>query len=721
MSTQKVLICGEIDSQFDLFFNRIETLQNSSAGPFHLLFISGPLFKTETEFLENKNKFILPTYVYDTTGISKDAIADSTKLPINLHIMNMSNACDGIGIATINNLTVAFCVDKIDVANNTSHKAAFEHIKSDIVSAKSYRGCDLFLSNEWPLDCHQFLDTELLISSGISFGPSSKFIADMSMLFIPRYHFAIGKNIYFQRPPYTNTGPSGVTHPSTRFIGLAKVSELKDKEKKYLHALSLTPIIHMSNHDVAEIPIGSTDCPYVPITVGKAKIASSLITTIGSKHGFQSPDLPNKRVKVDPADGNRGRFDSIDTSPIPTAASGAYFFGSMGASRPAPPAGPYPGNRNDNTTSVLPTSSYSSVHSNIQIVAPSNTIRTLFISGVGSQMQIADDDILVQLPGSVKLHRPEGKSFMFVEFASHLDALSVMNKSQKQNGYQLCGRPVTIGWGKDKGPSESRNNHEEKLTMLLEPPSADSRVLFVGELPSVYLSEELKVFIAESISASTMSPQPQGVEVVRNIRTVLGKSFVFAEMSSHELARQVVQRSLSGAALVFKGRTLNVGWSKSDGLSGNGIDGATGAVIPLVTSPPTSDCKSLFIGNLDLTVTEADLLQLFNELSRNHGITLSHFQISKPHGKSYAFVDFYSNEEASSVVDAFGSSSKGGEVAAVVMKGREIKLGWASGGVRPQHAPNDHESNCWFCLASPDIKTHLILSIGEHIYLAIPR
>ena len=61
---------------------------------------------------------------------------------------------------------------------------------------------------------------------------------------------------------HTHTG-----HPSpcTRFISLGKVSTSKDKTKKWLHALSLEPIVHMSKADVSAEPEGTTECPYVEV------------------------------------------------------------------------------------------------------------------------------------------------------------------------------------------------------------------------------------------------------------------------------------------------------------------------------------------------------------------------------------------------------------------------------------------------------------------------
>ena len=58
---------------------------------------------------------------------------------------------------------------------------------------------------------------------------------------------------------------TGQLSPTTRFIGMGKVTTSKDKNKKWLHALSLEPIVHMTKEEIsAELP-STTDCPYVEV------------------------------------------------------------------------------------------------------------------------------------------------------------------------------------------------------------------------------------------------------------------------------------------------------------------------------------------------------------------------------------------------------------------------------------------------------------------------
>ena len=89
---------------------------------------------------------------------------------------------------------------------------------------------------------------------------------------------------------------AGQPSPCTRFIGLGKVSTSKDKNKKWLHALSLEPIVHMSKEDLTAIPLGTTDCPYVE--VGLVALSSqSFPFHSGSGSSSDSHMSQNKRLK----------------------------------------------------------------------------------------------------------------------------------------------------------------------------------------------------------------------------------------------------------------------------------------------------------------------------------------------------------------------------------------------------------------------------------------
>ena len=152
----------------------------------------------------------------------------------------------------------------------------------------------------------------------------------------PRYHVAGAgggkKGTFYQRPPYRNQNPvSDISTPSpcTRFISLAPVPATAppagDKSMKYLHALSLEPIVYMSAADVAIEPAGTTDCPYSSDVVA--------VTTGVGGGGGASKRQTAALSEADERGAKRPKADQGIAPPLP--AGGAMFFGAKVAQRAA--------------------------------------------------------------------------------------------------------------------------------------------------------------------------------------------------------------------------------------------------------------------------------------------------------------------------------------------------------------------------------------------------
>jgi hypothetical protein len=193
----KVLICGDVDSNFDLIVDRINTLQNSKNGPFALLFFTGKLFKDDTEFnnIAPTLKFPMKAYAFDRTGVDESILIPEN----NLEFLSVN----GVGLKTVNNLTIGFLNENADVESIQDTK--------DICQLVGYRGCDLLFTYDWPREIDQFLDEnelQKLIETKIGLGIGSKEISDFAASVKPRYHFAGGRGCFFQRSPYHNENTS---------------------------------------------------------------------------------------------------------------------------------------------------------------------------------------------------------------------------------------------------------------------------------------------------------------------------------------------------------------------------------------------------------------------------------------------------------------------------------------------------------------------------------
>ena len=469
--TVKVLICGEVNGQFDSLLSRLNALMNSAHGPFHFLFIAGALFTNESEFHDHADKLVfpLPTYILNGKGIP-----ESANLPTNVSVLSPL----GVGLISISNLTVGY------LDESTASPASINAVLSGTQNS-GYRGCDLFLSSMWPREIHQFCaETELSALralGGIAAG--SKLVADVANKMRPRYHFATesSRNLFFQRSPYRNEPTATCSIPlASRFIALANVSGSKDKDKKWLHALSLEPIIYLSVADIADIPPGTTDSPYVAI--GKVKAPVNASAAIGA------PDA--KRSRLDASTDSNSRLTAVASSGAPSkfahlevaagaAASGSFFFGRAGTAREG---------------SLRATSGAGGPHTNS---APSSEFsRTLFIGGVTSS--VSDRELLKAFPNSIAVRRPgEGKNFVFIEFKDHAAAAAAVAASSQQE-VVFGGKAVNIGWGKDK-ESTSGSGGGDNVRLLQDPVSSDSTTVFVGGLPFVVSQVSREMAILQNI------------------------------------------------------------------------------------------------------------------------------------------------------------------------------------------------------------------------------
>lgn len=125
----------------------------------------------------------------------------------------------------------------------------------------------------------------------------------------------------------------------------------------------------------------------------------------------------------------------------------------------------------------------------------------------------------------------------------------------------------------------------------------------------------------------------------------------------------------------------------------------------IITEPPDLNAKTLFIGGLAAAVTVPELEAFFTDVQ----------EIKRPTGRDYAFIEFNSPQAARRAMEDSGAGST------LVLQGNTLKLGWAKGRSAAPKQSNATPPDCWFCLASPSVKVHLVLSVSEHAYVALPR
>ena len=516
----------------------------------------------------------------------------------------------------------------------------------DLISVKepNFRGVDVFISRGWPKDFYYFLDDDELqtVREGPGLSVGSDVIANAVEVLSPRYHFTSHQDFFYQRSPYRNTDSPVIT----RFISLAQVSERKEKDKKWVHALSLVPMAYtpLSSPQDSE-PLGTTDSPFVKIglkSFGKRPISLS-------SGGSVSNSSKVRRVE--------------DTT---HAGGGKFFFGSMG----------------------VPMES-SAPRQTANLVPPSSSARTLFVANLPKN-RFQDHDLLGLFMGAVRFHRPEGKQYGFVDFESHDKARAVVAAGQAQS-FVFYGRQLTIGWSssdRDRNHSSAVSDTQNAVP-LAHNFSPDNTSLFIGGVPASHFAESDLLSIFKG-AVSCYHPE--------------GKNYAFLEVESHDMANELIKQALvAPSAFTFKGSQLAVSWGKRKG-DGSGLvsSGTSRSASKPNMSHPSN---TLFVGGLpgDMQAEIAEQ-KLRNQIKDIVSIRI-------PEGRNFAFVELACEADAIKVVEGLTDMP-------LSIAGKELSVGYAKG---KSAANSSHAGECWFCLASESVKTHLIASVGDNCYVALPR
>lgn len=664
----KLLFSGDINGNWKLLIERLNDLQKSQHGPFDILFLTGSCFQDEEEVqnLRNNVNFPLKTYCFDCPSyISK------YELPVNLEVIGAGRRCGIVNL--LHNLTVCY-QGSMSSCNNggDSMMVDLENVRS-VVSGVGYRGCDICITAEWPKDMHHFLEESDMTefkNTNIGIGVGSREASAFAMLVRPRYHFVTGMGSFYQRSPYSIPvagviGALGI-NTSTRLLSMGQVSSSKDKSKKWLHALSIRPIIHLSAAELLETPPGTTDCPYV--AVGLSSTGNINVAVGGWKNPFvtaSGDDHAAKRMRVDAA--GKSFVPPLPPGAPPAAAqgqpgtAGSFFFGNMGVPRGGAGAGPGVG---------------------LNLVAPSDKACTLFIGGLLRTMQ--ESDLEGAFPGVKHVKRPQGKAFAFVEFVSHEAARSVVESSARR-GFVVHGRTLTVGWAKEKEPPAQAAGGEDgvgpNIERQLVPPSEDAKTLFIGGLGHFDATAVTDVPTDVSPIQAALSQVMPGVV---SVEKAAGKSYAFVEFENYEAAMAVVTKSIhEPRSMVLQGAPLVIGWAKGDIHTPDGK-------MRLMLEPPSSTSQVLFVGNVPAAAPEEALTALFA------GCQV--LTVRRPEGRDYAFVEFATPEEAQKGM-ALAASTE------LLLLDCVLQVGWAKGKAAEK---SNQSAECWFCLASPVVKVNFV-------------
>lgn len=573
----KILFCGNIpNGNWSLLKDRLRELQKSNHGPFDILILTGlETFSTKDQYQEMINEFValdIKAYSFSKPDFINNILDRSE----NIEFMEDTNC----GILNIHkNLTLAF------------YKSAFPDdlplSVSQAISNLGYRGCDILISDKLPEHITNHLTPDE-ISEFKSFQiPESLFsndIENFAKLLRPRYHFITNTSRFYQRRPYINQSSEGKPALYTRVITLDDVSTSKEKHKKWLHALSLNPIIYMKASEIEETPGDFTDCPYVSSKrkldeinpqqnyfAKQAKEMEFVPQGTGSFFFGSSANKSNRNMAPEGKDSTVLFIGGLGNEPVDNflyqtlpnlinikRAPGKPYafleFNSFDSAQYIMEKYGQKGLRyqqrtlnfgwsnksNKQQTGNIPSfdeeTNFKQRNESRLLVPPYEDAKTLYIGNV-IVSSIQDKEALLALfPGSKYVEAQPGKNFCFVEFETYTSAMEIITKSIHST-IQFKDKALIIGWSKAKNAASA---------ILTEAPTPQSKVLYFGNLHNISTSD-LDSFLQLFGQVSIRKPD--------------GKDYAFIDFPSNDVACEAMNKLIEND-LIINGTKVKIGWAK---------------------------------------------------------------------------------------------------------------------------------------------------------------
>lgn len=297
----KVLLCGAVNGRWEQLLERVKKLCDpKKTTSFDMLICVGKVFPLPVGATDDDDadaKFPIPTYVVPACEDDQCLTTDPTQIRLMERMTEFVKNADGSsqmpltlapncffwgqhGVATLSNgLKVAY------LSGSTALDKPSPILHYDVQQEREYwtalqeegalEDIDFFFSAEYPQGFQQLMPLAQVPSELQAVEGSESVRMVMSMMH-PKYHIVSvpdtdrkdSTGVFYQRLPYVSTNKSGKKH-ITRLIGLSEVNSSKDKSRKYLHALSVTPVSSLTQEQSVsiDIPAGTTENPYLSVSV----------------------------------------------------------------------------------------------------------------------------------------------------------------------------------------------------------------------------------------------------------------------------------------------------------------------------------------------------------------------------------------------------------------------------------------------------------------------
>jgi len=523
----KILLVGSVGENIQDLVEKLTKLQKSKAGPFDACFCAGSFSKSIVD-----HPMPLPLYLQDCSRlIVSENSNDAVNMPKGIiRLNNNLFSLQGTSNKSVANVwTIPVGNSDIVVASVPSHARIDSNETSDLrekISHESYVGCDLLLTSETP----QGIDKLLPPSDHRSQQEGSFDIADIALRSRPRYHIA-PQNVFSQSHPFkhlpSSTSSFDPKHTG-RFISLgpvvsAKVAKEKGKIGKFIHAVGITPLHHMTEVELDEKLENLQQSPYTDDSYGVQNICQKeKLTNAGNNVGISEAQARRLISETSQNDDYRwkGKRKNMGDTQEP----------------------------NDTTNS------------------------TLFLHGLQKDAsgQLQNDRSLLlqafQPYGVIRVRRPpKAHSYAFLDFNSHEEARRCIKETQGR--ILVVNTNLALSWAN----SNSSNNNSDmntsqkviKKRRLMEADAINSSTLYFrlsNEVSDVsVVSEDLRKLTEQTLELAigdpSISSENEPALQVRLRKLDDTKHFGFLDFASHAAASMALAsltESTDGGELLNK-------------------------------------------------------------------------------------------------------------------------------------------------------------------------
>uniref|UniRef100_K3X1K7 Cwf19-like C-terminal domain-containing protein n=1 Tax=Globisporangium ultimum (strain ATCC 200006 / CBS 805.95 / DAOM BR144) TaxID=431595 RepID=K3X1K7_GLOUD len=329
----KILLCGQVNAQWDLVFERVKKLNAAAKGaPFEALLCVGRALPIPAAYVDGSKSVPIPTYFVTAFEDENALESDATQAALYAKVSQPQADTNGPvevgknlfflgkqGVTTIEGLKVAFLSGTAAKDENAVSSLPLHYsmaMVGELIASIEKQGAhdiDFLLTAEYAVNFQKLLP-EQQVPPELQTVEASPHLQKLLQVVHPKYHITSASatnGVFYQRLPYVSEHASSGRKSVTRLIGLCGVSTSKNKAHKYLHALQVTP--SASGEGTVDIPAGTTQNPYAQAP--------------------PSPDRryreePNaKRQRVDgPKAGNGGLSEEQIAQLTAQSAQGAQFF-----------------------------------------------------------------------------------------------------------------------------------------------------------------------------------------------------------------------------------------------------------------------------------------------------------------------------------------------------------------------------------------------------------